>query len=71
MALVLWIAIYVKFIIDLFAWVDDTFGWDFEGNLAYYAPYANFYPAQQTRLLEFWDEISLPHDKPVKIMYTV
>ncbi|KAJ4486778.1 hypothetical protein C8J55DRAFT_410847, partial [Lentinula edodes] len=64
MALVLWIAIYVKFIIDLFAWVDDTFGWDFGGNLAYYAPYADFYPARQTRLLEFWDEIGLPHDKP-------
>ncbi|KAJ3911164.1 hypothetical protein F5877DRAFT_93815 [Lentinula edodes] len=58
------ITIYVKFIIDLFAWVDDTFGWDFEGNLAYYAPYADFYPARQTRLLEFWDEIGLPHDKP-------
>ncbi|KAJ3805252.1 hypothetical protein F5876DRAFT_91577 [Lentinula aff. lateritia] len=56
MALVLWIAIYVKFIKGLFTWVDDT--------LAYYAPYADFYPAQQTRLLEFWDEIDLPHDKP-------
>ncbi|KAJ3924834.1 MAG: hypothetical protein NXY57DRAFT_907728, partial [Lentinula lateritia] len=43
---------------------NNTFGWDFEGNLAYYAPYAKFYPSRQTRLLEFWDDIGLPHDKP-------
>ncbi|KAJ3861561.1 hypothetical protein EV359DRAFT_84204 [Lentinula novae-zelandiae] len=64
MALMLWVAIYMKFIVDLFAWVNNTFGWDFEGNLAYYAPYAEFYPSRQTRLLEFWDDIGLPHDKP-------
>ncbi|KAH7867948.1 hypothetical protein F5879DRAFT_1012909 [Lentinula edodes] len=64
MALMLWVAIYVKFIVDLLTWVNNTFGWDFKGNLAYYAPYAEFYPSQQTRLLEFWDKIGLPHDKP-------
>lgn len=31
MGLVLWIAIWVKFIVDLFAYVDDNFGFDIAG----------------------------------------
>ncbi|KAE9385630.1 hypothetical protein BT96DRAFT_1026532 [Gymnopus androsaceus JB14] len=67
MVLMLWTTIYVKLITDLLAWVDDTFGWDFEENLAYYAPYAEFYSLRQTRLLEYWDEIRLPHKKPKQL----
>ncbi|KAE9406496.1 hypothetical protein BT96DRAFT_775684, partial [Gymnopus androsaceus JB14] len=70
MALILWTAIYVKHITDLLAWVDDTFGWDFEDNLSYYAPYAEFYPSRQTRLLEYWDEIGFPHEKPKQLWGT-
>ena len=29
----------------------------------WYAPYQCYYPTKQTRLLQLWDEIGLPHDK--------
>ena len=64
MALVLWIAIYVKLLPDMLAYVDDMFRWDFEGNLTYYSCYNEFYPTKQTRLLELWDEIGLLREKP-------
>jgi hypothetical protein len=38
-SLVLWIAIFIKHILDLFAYVDDLFSWDFANNLIYYPPY--------------------------------
>jgi hypothetical protein len=61
--LMLWIAIVVKLIEDLLGYVDDDFSWDFEDNLVWYAPYERFYPGKQTRLLEFWDELGVPHEK--------
>jgi hypothetical protein len=64
MGLVLWIAIFVKFIVDLFGYIDDNFGFDEEGRVLWYAPYQCYYPSKQTKLLNLWDEIGLPHDKP-------
>ncbi|KIY47447.1 hypothetical protein FISHEDRAFT_74644 [Fistulina hepatica ATCC 64428] len=61
--LVLWIATYVKFILDLFAYVDDTFSWDFADNLAWYEPYQEWYPKKQVTLLRLWDRIGIPHEK--------
>ena len=63
MGLVLWIAIFVKFISDLFGYIDDNFGFDEEGNVLWYEPYQCYYPTKQTKLLQLWDEISLPHKK--------
>ena len=63
MGLVLWIAIFVKFIQDLFGYIDDNFGFDEEGSVLWYAPYQCYYPSKQTKLLKLWDEIGLPHDK--------
>jgi hypothetical protein len=63
MGLVLWIAIFVKFIVDLFGYIDDNFGFDEEGNVLWYPRYQCYYPAKQTKLLKLWDEIGLPHDK--------
>ena len=63
MGLVLWIAIFVKFISDVFGYIDDNFGFDEEGNVAWYGPHRCYYPAKQAKLLELWDEIGLPHDK--------
>ena len=61
--LVLWIAIFVKLLIDLFGYIDDNFGFDEEGNVIWYEPYQCYYPAKQTKLLLLWDEIGLPHEK--------
>ena len=63
MGLVLWIAIFVKFISDLFRYIDNNFGFDKEGNVLWYEPYQCYYPAKQTKLLKLWDEISLPQEK--------
>ena len=38
MGIVLWIAIHVKQILDLLAYVDDTFSWEFADNLLWYQP---------------------------------
>jgi hypothetical protein len=64
MGLVLWIALFVMLIADLFGYIDDNFSFDEEGNVIWYEPYGCYYPAKQTRLLKLWDEISLPHEKP-------
>ncbi|TDL23316.1 DNA/RNA polymerase, partial [Rickenella mellea] len=63
MALVLWIALYVKHILDLFSYVDDIFSYDYEGNLIYYEPYHKLMPTKQVRLLMLWDELGIPHEE--------
>ncbi|KAF5376292.1 hypothetical protein D9615_008534 [Tricholomella constricta] len=61
-ALVIWIAIYIKLLADLLAYVDDSFSWELENNLLYYAPYNRFMPAKQVHLLTLWDELRVPHN---------
>ncbi|KZW01960.1 DNA/RNA polymerase [Exidia glandulosa HHB12029] len=63
MGLVIWIAINVKGITDLFAYVDDGFGFERKGVTLYYKPYDTWYPAKQVRLLWLWDELGIPHKK--------
>ena len=63
MGLVLWIAIFAKLLSDLFGYIDDNFSFDEEGNVKWYEPYQCYYPTKQTKLLQLWDEIGLPHDK--------
>ncbi|KAF9061017.1 hypothetical protein BDP27DRAFT_1429428 [Rhodocollybia butyracea] len=43
-ALVLWIAVYIMLLADIFGYVDDAFSWEFADNMEYYAPYAKFLP---------------------------
>ncbi|KIY50106.1 hypothetical protein FISHEDRAFT_72026 [Fistulina hepatica ATCC 64428] len=62
-ALVLWITTFIKFILDLFAYVDDSFSWDFADNLVLYEPYQDWYLAKQVTLLQLWDELGIPHEK--------
>ena len=57
MGLVLWIATSIKGIPDLFAYVDDSFFWDFADNTLWYEPYQKFLPAKQVCLLQLWDEL--------------
>ena len=62
-SLVNWIGIEKKGISDLLGYVDDNFGWEFEGNKRYYKPYKKYVPTKQARLLELWDELGIPHDE--------
>ena len=62
-SLVNWIATEKKGVSDLLGYVDDNFGWEFEGNKKYYKPYKKHMPAKQVRLLELWDKLGIPHDE--------
>ncbi|KAF8813432.1 hypothetical protein BYT27DRAFT_7084856 [Phlegmacium glaucopus] len=66
-SLVLWIAVFVKFILDLFAYVDDTFSWDFADNSTFYAPYRKCLPSKQARLLSLFDELGVPHEEQKQV----
>ena len=46
MGLVLWIVIFVKFLADLFGYIDDNFGFDEEGNVLWYEPYQCYSPSK-------------------------
>ncbi|THH17333.1 hypothetical protein EW146_g3442 [Bondarzewia mesenterica] len=61
--LVLWIAINIRRILELLAYVDDTFGHDAQAELVCYKPYDAYYPAKQVCLLELWDFLGIPHEK--------
>ncbi|KAE9399135.1 hypothetical protein BT96DRAFT_821003 [Gymnopus androsaceus JB14] len=63
MGLVVWIAIFVELIVDTFCYVDDTFGWNIEGNLVLYEPYGVFFPRKQAQLLCLWDYLGIPHKR--------
>ena len=63
MGLVLWIAIFIKMLLDLFGYIDDNFSFEEEGRVSWYAPYQCYYPTKQAKLLRLWDEIGLPHEK--------
>jgi hypothetical protein len=62
-SLVNWIGVEKRRIPGLLGYVDDNFGWEFEGNTKYYRPYKKHLPAKQARLLELWDELGIPHDE--------
>ncbi|KAJ8593276.1 hypothetical protein M405DRAFT_685409, partial [Rhizopogon salebrosus TDB-379] len=63
MSLVAWIALRRKLIDDLKTYMDDSFSFELADNLLLYEPYQALFPAKQTRLLQLWDEICLPHDR--------
>lgn len=62
-SLVLWIAMFIRFIMDLLAYVDDSFSWDFADHMEYYAPYDEKLPGKQVQLLRLFDEVGVPHEK--------
>lgn len=69
-ALVIWIVIYVRFINDLFAYVDDAYSWDLAQHMSLYTPYNKVLPAKQARLLQLWDELGIPHDERKQVFGT-
>ena len=66
-SLVLWIAIALHEILDLFAYCDDVFSFELESNVLWYEPYQRFMPSKQACLLELWDEIGIPHDEAKQV----
>jgi hypothetical protein len=63
MGLVLWIAIFIKCLEDLLGYIDDNFSFDEDGNVMWYEPYCCYFPTKQTKLLNLWDEIGVPHER--------
>jgi hypothetical protein len=61
MGLVIWVALFIKLLVDIFCYVDDAFGWELETNFIFYAPYQKRMPAKQAQLLLLWDFLGIPH----------
>ncbi|THH15240.1 hypothetical protein EUX98_g9495, partial [Antrodiella citrinella] len=68
MSLVLWIAIHIKYIELLLAYMDDAFSFDTNMTLVHYPRYNTYLPDKQVRLLLLWDELGIPHD-PAKQLF--
>ncbi|TFY77812.1 hypothetical protein EWM64_g6201 [Hericium alpestre] len=67
MSLVLWIAVYIKSLVDMLAYSDDTFSWEFADEITWYEPYQCMFPTKQAHLLLLWDELHIPHNCPKQI----
>jgi hypothetical protein len=63
MGLTMWIVLYILIIEAIKTYVDDAFSFDTFGNAKWYPPYHCYLPAKQTKLLELWDELNIPHQK--------
>ncbi|KAJ7603712.1 hypothetical protein FB45DRAFT_1071116 [Roridomyces roridus] len=70
MGLILWAAIFVKMLADLFVYVDDNFGWEVEGRMSFYKSYGKMMPTKQVKLLEFWDWLGVPHSEEKQLWGT-
>lgn len=60
--LVTWIAKNIRFIADLWTYMDDSFGIDEEDNVVWYHRYERYMPRNQAKLLSLWDELGIPHE---------
>ncbi|CDO68566.1 hypothetical protein BN946_scf184998.g63 [Trametes cinnabarina] len=63
MALLLWIAIHVRGVSCLLAYMDDNFSFEPASPLVHYSGYASpvLLPRSQALLLQLWDELGVPH----------
>jgi len=66
--LVLWVAVFVKFVCDLFTYVDDAFSWEFASEVSFYHPYKKFMPTKQACLLTLFDDLGVPHEERKQIL---
>jgi len=66
-SLVLWIAVFKRGLVAFKCYVDDHFSFPLTGDLELYDKYEAFLPSDQVKLLQLWDEISLPHDEDKQI----
>jgi hypothetical protein len=49
-------------IIDLWTYMDDSFGIDEEGNMVWYQQYKKYMLENQVKLLSLWDKLRIPHE---------
>ena len=66
-SLVLWIAVFKRSLEALKCYVDDHFSFSRTGDLEFYEKYEAFWPSDQVKLLQLWDEIGLPHEEDKQI----
>ena len=66
-ALLVWIALHIFHIPLLLVYMDDHFSFDSSSSLERYSPYNTAYPPNQVRLLRFWDELGIQHEKSKQI----
>lgn len=67
MSLVLWVAEKKWNIPGLCSYVDDVFGVAVNSDQRIYKPYGQKLPENQTRLLECWDALGVPHKKEKQV----
>jgi hypothetical protein len=59
--LILWIAMVIVQIKDLFAYVNNAFSWEFADCVIFYPPYDKSLPTKQAYLLTLFDDVGIPH----------
>lgn len=52
---------------DLLAYVDDAYSWEFEDAMEVYTPYGKAFPTKQVKLLQLWDELGVPHEEAKQV----
>ena len=57
----------MKHIRNLQTYIDDNGSFAHIGDVAYYHPYGAYYPTDQMKLLQLWDELNIPHAKKKQI----
>ncbi|KIL54272.1 hypothetical protein M378DRAFT_92882 [Amanita muscaria Koide BX008] len=62
MALVIWVAIFVRKIDHVKLYTDDAYSFDIADNMDLYEPYNRLMPRKQAQLLCLWDEVGVPHE---------
>jgi hypothetical protein len=68
MGLLLWIAEQVMGVKEPNAYVDDSFGWDWESDMVEYSPLQKLMPANQQKFLTLLNDLGVPH-KPRKQLH--
>ncbi|KAF7371787.1 RNase H domain-containing protein [Mycena venus] len=67
MGLIIWIAIFVKHLPDIFCYVDNTYSWEIKNKSTYYPPYKKYLPTKQAQLLFLWDFLGIQHKEKKQI----
>ena len=71
MGLTLWIAIYVKHLQDCLVYVDNVLMYELKVNLVWYVPFQKPLPTEQMCLLQLWDKLRIPYDKPKQVYSSI
>jgi hypothetical protein len=48
-------------------YMDDNSSFGPVGDVLYYAPYCQYFPTNQTKLLLLWDDLNVPHEEKKQI----